>query len=454
MIYLAFSALKSHINFPKYLYFKIAVYAEQAFLHNFEMAYFALSSSSIDFVKKKKSDEYKTESWCSLKIKGNLDFEKHIFILKTACVIQNKKIIKYMLENKVKEVSYYLLVKYLCRYCDIEIVQELFSKKIKYNNFGLERACKSFNKPVIEFLLAKGANLNKGLIYASFLGNLELLKYLLSFSLSFALRAKEGSNESSTKEESIDFNEIFTTACRYNHMHIIRFLETDYPLDINEGFISACIAGHKKLIKKLIKRGANKFNKGLLIAAAKNNLELLNFFIGKGANELNGAFGMGCYHGSGSIIANLIVMLRGTDILDYNFGLKKACAGGHLEIARFLIDIGATNINGCFFDACKSENLDLVILLIKAGASDFNAGLQGAAESCCPEEVSEKLLELGANPDYGLIGACNFGEYENIEYFIKKGASNAAEMMDLHKNDKDLIELIEYAIKKITSASF
>lgn len=438
MEYLAYTVLKLKITVSKFIYYKIAVFAELEFFYNYEMALFKFQQNRM------------VTTW------------HHTYILKKACYLKalcdeeacnngkryNSRLIKEIIESG--NVDNFTLVKYICSYTDLEIVSFLFSKTGKYYNFGLQKACKHNNMKVIDFLIKKGANINDGLLVAAAYNNLGLIKYLIScFSPSSFLRSKnEGEgrkdkNEGEGEIEIVDFNGIFKMACFHNHKSIIRYIWAEYPVDLNEGLFSACRGKNVKLVKKLIKNGATKLNKGLLVASSENDLLTVLFLISKGANNLNEAFGVACYYHSNTVIAYFIP--RG---VDFNYGLKHACKGGQINIIKFLIECGASDINGCFYEACKHGDLDIVMYLIERGATVFDTGLQGAAESEFFEEVSEKLLELGANPDYGLIGACNKGDYTSMKYFIDHGAQNIFEMMDIHKNNSEIMNNLNCILNK------
>lgn len=432
MEYLAYTVLKLKITVSKFIYYKIAVFAELEFFYNYEMALFKFQQNRM------------VTTW------------HHTHILKKACYLKalcneevwknryNSRLLKEIIESG--NVDNFTLVKYICSYTDLEIVTFLFSKTGKYYNFGLQKACKHNNIKVIDFLIKKGANINDGLLVAAAYNNLGLIKYLIScFSPSSPFSFLRSKNEGEKEKETVDFNGIFKMACFHNHKSIIRYIWAEYPVDLNEGLFSACRGKNVKLVKKLIKNGATKLNKGLLVASSENDLLTLLFLISKGANNLNEAFGVACYYHSNTVIAYFIP--RG---VDFNYGLKNACRGGQINIIKFLIECGASDINGCFYEACKHGDLDIVMYLIERGATVFDTGLQGAAESEFPEEVCEKLLELGANPDYGLIGACNKGDYTLMKYFIDHGAQNIFEMMDIHKNNSEIMNNLNCILTNIS----
>ena len=105
-----------------------------------------------------------------------------------------------------------------------------------------------------------------------------------------------------------------------------------------------------------------------------------------------------------------------------NEGLKVACKIGSIDLAKRMIEIGATDWDGGLCGACRGGHVKSVNLMIKRGASYRNLGLKGACEGGHVELVN-LMIEKGAdNWDWGLEGACLGGYMEIANYMIKKGA--------------------------------
>ena len=69
--------------------------------------------------------------------------------------------------------------------------------------------------------------------------------------------------------------------------------------------------------------------------------------------------------------------------LDWESGLFGACEGGYLDLVMLMIKYGATNWSDGLEGACYGEHPDLFNLMIKHGAIDCN---------CCGKDASEHQL--------------------------------------------------------------
>ncbi len=60
---------------------------------------------------------------------------------------------------------------------------------------------------------------------------------------------------------------------------------------------------------------------------------------------------------------------------DWNWGLRGACEGGHMDMVELMIERGATNWNYGLYGACRGGHMDIVELMIERGAANWNCGL-------------------------------------------------------------------------------
>jgi len=59
------------------------------------------------------------------------------------------------------------------------------------------------------------------------------------------------------------------------------------------------------------------------------------------------------------------------DEADFNAGLLEACKNGYIEIAKLLIEKGATNLNEALYTAALNSHTSIAKLLIEKGATHF-----------------------------------------------------------------------------------
>jgi ankyrin repeat protein len=71
-----------------------------------------------------------------------------------------------------------------------------------------------------------------------------------------------------------------------------------------------------------------------------------------------------------------------------NRALGRACANGKLDVAKFLISQGATDLDDALEQACFTEQLEVVFFLIKQGATSYYRIRNR-------QTVALKLCELG-----------------------------------------------------------
>jgi len=106
-----------------------------------------------------------------------------------------------------------------------------------------------------------------------------------------------------------------------------------------------------------------------------------------------------------------------------NDGLNSACSGGHKELVELMLSHGATDF-WVLYIACRHGHKEIVELMISRGATDFNPGLYAACEGGRAEMV-DFMINHGADDfDEALIIACLSGRIEIAELMIHHGATN------------------------------
>ncbi len=122
---------------------------------------------------------------------------------------------------------------------------------------------------------------------------------------------------------------------------------------------------------------------------------------------------------------NLIISIKQIKCnLDWNWGLRDACLGGHESIVKLMIEKGANNWYTGLEGACSSGHESLVKLMIEKGANNWNTGLEGAC-FCGHESLVKLMIEKGANYwNRGLCNACFCGHIDIVKLMIEKGAND------------------------------
>ena len=241
------------------------------------------------------------------------------------------------------------------------------SCNISIENAMLIGACKSGNIPLFEKAVAKGANAyNNAFQNACYGGHRELAEKVEK------LADWDGffnSNHVTFLQEAVcggHLNSVKWVASRIienNFPHRIENHTLDYVL------YKACLNGHMDIVDFLIECGASDWYRGL----------------------------------------------------DY------ACRGGHLEIAKKIVQIkkhypmNISHFNSALSYACQRGNMDVIHWLIQKGANDWTDGLNSAC--CCGQvEVAKLMLEKGGRlQSYGVHNARYYGYDDIIELLIEWG---------------------------------
>lgn len=113
---------------------------------------------------------------------------------------------------------------------------------------------------------------------------------------------------------------------------------------------------------------------------------------------------------------------------NWNDGLRGACKGGHLQIALLMIKKGATDYSYPLACACESGHLQLAQLMIDCGVKCWNVGLYSACRGGRLQLV-QLMIDRGANYwDGGLSTAHENGHWHLVQLMINHGATNLNEL--------------------------
>jgi len=190
-----------------------------------------------------------------------------------------------------------------------------------------------------------------------------------------------------------------------------------------------------------------------------------------------------CVSRNGEIERAKRMVLNGADV---NHGLFGACEGGHLEIVKWMLANGATDIgklygiySACqynqietsklmlttdvdvklcdaklcggladwgFEGACRGANHELAkLMFLQNPKRDINTCLAGACSSG-DIEMAEWMIREGATEfNYGLFRACKHGHVKTAELMIQKGAfANESRLLEAEKNGhKEVVSLLK-----------
>lgn len=173
-------------------------------------------------------------------------------------------------------------------------------------------------------------------------------------------------------------------ACAYGHIDIVKLMINNGAKIFNICLEIACRSGHMDIIKLMIEYGANNWDMALIGACQGGNIDIVKFISELKLEDFDST------KSSKSSVPIASFYIGGTnvdtmDVINYskrtwNDGLIAACEHGHVDIAEYMISLGADNISDGFLSACQSGHVDVVKLMVKYGATLFTTGLTIALE--------------------------------------------------------------------------
>jgi len=287
---------------------------------------------------------------------------------------------------------------------DINLFNLLVSSHInllndKILNKAVAIAAENNHLPLIKLLISQAVlgrltlnsnTIDNALLSAVKNGNLELVKYLLTF-----------------EPHTIDVP--LYHASRGGYKDIVNLLiDSGINFNPNDILAGAAKGGHIDLINLARELGANDYQEGLNMAAQGGHRNVVDYFIKLGANDLNSALE---YAGNGGSI-DLVDYLLSLGATDLNVALRVAAGEGHINLVRYIIEN----------QKLIKERYPMVIL---PTINDLNEGLIYLIE-----------LAIGFN-----IIAPNI--FDTINYLISNGTNNINEALKIAIKDEHPV-LINY----------
>lgn len=120
-----------------------------------------------------------------------------------------------------------------------------------------------------------------------------------------------------------------------------------------------------------------------------------------------------------------------SDIDDYQYTMRQAARGGHMEIVNLMLQRGATNYSETMANAAAEGHIDIVKLMLDKGAKEYNWAMV-AATSGNHIDIVRLMLERGAN-DYNTVMALasSRGYTGIVNLMLERGATNYVDPMRL-----------------------
>ncbi|XP_033101464.1 ankyrin repeat domain-containing protein 17-like [Anneissia japonica] len=328
------------------------------------------------------------------------------------------------------------------------------NSKSQTGNTALMYACSGGHEDVVQVLLEHGANIedhnengHTPLMEAASCGHVEVARLLL-------IRGAGINTHSNEFKESA-----LTLACYKGHLEMVKFLleagaDHEHKTDeMHTALMEASMDGHVEVAQLLLDHGAqvnmpaDSFESPLTLAACGGHVDLAALLIDRGANieEVNDEgytpLMEAAREGHEEMVA--LLLAKGANINaqteeTQETALTLACCGGFLEVAKFLIEVGADMELGCstpLMEASQEGHVDLVKYLLYQGANVHATTATGdtALTYACENghtDVADVLLAFGANLEHEseggrtpLMKASRAGHLCTVQFLISRGAN-------------------------------
>ncbi|AGF84864.1 repeat protein [Moumouvirus goulette] len=243
-------------------------------------------------------------------------------------------------------------------------------------------------------------------------------------------------------------NKSLVWACMNNHTNIIKYL-VDKGIDINidngKSLEELAYGGYFDNFKYLVENGADIHTSNALYWASHcGHFNIVKYLVESGANinETNNynPIRAACISGHNNILKYLLQ--NGATSHTINLGLTGASMGGHLDIVKCMIDLGA-EVNFYYGRslnlACYNKHVDVVKYLLDNG-SIINVSTTSLENISNQFYIVKLLVERGLDKksmDHILKTACFYLRPNIIKYLLESGADINTD------NDKPLLNAIQ-----------
>jgi hypothetical protein len=188
-----------------------------------------------------------------------------------------------------------------------------------------------------------------------------------------------------------------------------------------ETFYNMCLMGNIELVKQILTnphRWFREANVGLKAACIGGHLDIAKLLIDRGADEYNQALRFACIGNHNHIVKYLLEEVRGIN-WDCNIGLSYACERGNIELLNLLTFHGADDYNHGLYYACKGGKKEIAELMMQHGATATRNATMGACCSNRPEMV-RWLIQKTIDLDWNMIfeNACVYNWIDLLYYVM------------------------------------
>lgn len=305
----------------------------------------------------------------------------------------------------------------------------------------LKNACRSCNKPLIEYLVNnfKTNNIisNNGLYYASSFNNIELVEYFIRLNnntpmTSGVVGACKGGHLELVKMFSekgeMGYGNCVYYAARFNHRHILDYFQSEGIQYYSYGMNGAAHGGDIELVEFFMNKGSRNYKEAMYYASINGDFNLVKFFAEKCSGNYNTTCLYGAIKNNNLDMVNFFVE-NGSSI---QVGLDLATFFDNIDMMDYFIQKGADDWDSALINAAHGGHPHLVQYCIERGASaPYDNALEFAIIDSNYEIIEILTLYNGCDLNTALLCAVEHNMIDLVIFFIERGADNFEEAYDL-----------------------
>ena len=182
-----------------------------------------------------------------------------------------------------------------------------------------------------------------------------------------------------------DYGIPYMSTPKYNPYNFYRNWKGEKKI-YNRAMDYAAQVGDLETVKSMIEKGALGYDYTMNQAVEYGHLNIVQFLINKTNGYQDNHLITASTEGHLEIVKYLLEQIV-FDVETINRALRITSSKGHTEVAKLLIQKGATDLNGALIEASEYGHLETVKFLIQQGATNFSSAIREAKESGYTEIV-------------------------------------------------------------------
>jgi ankyrin repeat protein len=310
---------------------------------------------------------------------------------------------------------------YACQSGDLDYVwfmMNLVKPNIKMLSFGLRGACRGAHHTLVDYLLNKGAVINETVLTRAIDGgNISIIKILLDKGVK--IRKKTNINV-------LQDAPMYAAGKLGNIQIINRLLKIfNTKKDIDFCMSGACYGGNNNVIDQMISLGASDWSSAFSSACCGKQYIIAKMLI-EHIIDFRRIFARVCGTGNLDFI-KFVISCDVNVIPECSSGITMACRNGHIDVVKYLLELGGNPKPTAFRVACLCKQYDIVMILIEYMIKNkIEYCDSGLVSSCMSGDIKliHLMIEKGATSfNKGLTEGCRRGYDKVIQCMIEHGAT-------------------------------